>query len=259
MTPILSLTEVAVHFGGVRAVDGVSFAVEPGIIYGLVGPNGSGKSTLLGAISRLTPMTSGSMVFEGDDYSDWSAQRIARRGLGRTFQTVRLLSTLTVLDNIRLGADTRVVGTNIWNPWLRPMWSSRKDREVTEIAEAALERMALKDVAQRFPQELSYGLQRKVEIARALASGPSLLLLDEPTAGMTSDERDSISAVIRQLRDEGLTQVLVDHDVDMIVGLADVLGVMNEGRLLVEGDAKVVVRDPRVQEAYLGRRHRADA
>lgn len=259
MTPLLSLTDVAVHFGGVRAVDGVSLSVEPGTVYGLVGPNGSGKSTLLGAISRLTAMTAGTMVFEGDDFSAWSAQRVARRGLGRTFQTVRLLPTLSVVDNIRLGADTRVMGTGIWNPWLRPVWSSRKDREITVIAEEAVERMGLGAMRSRYPQELSYGIQRKVEIARALASNPTLLLLDEPTAGMTSDERDAISSVIRQLRDEGLTQVLVDHDVDMIVGLADVMGVMNEGKLIAEGDARAVVKDPAVQEAYLGRRHRAEA
>ena len=256
MSALLSLTDIAVHFGGIKAVDGVSIEVEQGIVYGLVGPNGSGKSTLLGAISRLTPISGGRLRFDSDDYSAWTPQRIARRGLGRTFQTVRLIPTLSVLNNIRLGADARITGTGVFGPWLRPVWSASKEREVKAIAEAALERMALERISDRYPQELSYGMQRRVEIARAIATDPRLLLLDEPTAGMTSDERDSISQVIRQLRSEGLTQVLVDHDVDMIVGLADVLGVMNEGTLIAEGQAAVVVREPAVQEAYLGRRHR---
>lgn len=256
---LLQATGVSVHFGGVRAVNEVDLAVEQGIVYGLVGPNGSGKSTLLGAISLLTPLTSGTLEFDGDRYERWSPQRLARRGVGRTFQTVRLLPTLSVLDNIRLGADVGVLGTGLLQPWLRPVWSTRREREVSERAERAAARLELEHVRDRLPQELSYGLQRRVEIARALASEPSLLLLDEPTAGMTSEERDSISEIIRRLRGEGLTQILVDHDVDMIVGLADRMGVMNEGHLIVEGQAAEVVRDARVQEAYLGRRHRGQA
>jgi len=257
MNARIDVQDVAVHFGGVRAVDGVTITVDPGIIYGLVGPNGSGKSTLLGAISRLTPITSGALLLDGLDYSTWSPQRLARSGLGRTFQTVRLIPTMSVLDNIRLGADVRISGVGITNPWFRPLWSRRKELLITEIADSTVELMELQDIVDRRPHELSYGSQRRVEIARALALDPSVLLLDEPTAGMTADERDSISDVVRRLRREGITQVLVDHDVDMIVGLADRLGVMNEGKLIAEGDPATVVRDSVVQEAYLGRRHRA--
>jgi branched-chain amino acid transport system ATP-binding protein len=259
MSPLLSVTDVAVHYGGVKAVDGVSINVEPGIVYGLVGPNGSGKSTLLGAISRLTRITSGQLSFDGHDYTHWSPSRIARQGLGRTFQTVRLVPTLTVEANIRLGADSRVFGTGVFKPWLRPLWYRPREKEVNDIARDAIARLELERFRDRLPDELSYGTQRRVEIARALATNPSLLLLDEPTAGMTDEERDSISDVIRRLRREGLTQILVDHDVDMITGLADTMGVMDQGHLIIEGLPRDVVRDPAVQSAYLGRRQRADS
>ncbi|MCU1476321.1 MAG: branched-chain amino acid transporter ATPase [Subtercola sp.] len=259
MSALLSIKDVAVHYGGVKAVDGVTITVEQGIVYGLVGPNGSGKSTLLGAISRLTRITSGELSFDGHDYTHWTPQRIARQGLGRTFQTVRLVPTLTVEANIRLGADTRVFGTGIFKPWLRPLWYRPRDKEVTDIAREAIARLELESFRDRLPDELSYGTQRRVEIARALATNPSLLLLDEPTAGMTDEERDSISEVIRRLRREGLTQILVDHDVDMITGLADTMGVMDQGHLIIEGLPRDVVRDQAVQSAYLGRRQRADS
>jgi branched-chain amino acid transport system ATP-binding protein len=259
MTALLSIKDVAVHYGGVKAVDGVTINVESGIVYGLVGPNGSGKSTLLGAISRLTRITSGVLSFDGHDYTTWSPQRIARQGLGRTFQTVRLVPTLSVEANIRLGADTRIFGTGVFQPWTRPLWYRKREKEVDAIVEEAIERLELESHRDRLPDELSYGTQRRVEIARALATNPSLLLLDEPTAGMTNEERDSISDVVRRLRGEGLTQILVDHDVDMITGLADIMGVMDQGHLIIEGLPRDVVRDEAVQNAYLGRRQRADS
>jgi ABC-type branched-subunit amino acid transport system ATPase component len=259
MSEVLALAGMSVHFGAVRAVDDVSLELRAGLVYGMVGPNGSGKSTLLGAVSRLTPSTAGTMRFRDADCTRWSPQRLARNGLARTFQTVRLLPTLSVLDNVRLGADVRVVGTGIWKPWAMPVWSARREKTIREIAERAMERLGITQLRDRLPHQLSYGNQRRVEIARAIAADPAVLLLDEPTAGMTGDERDGIAEVVRNLRAEGLTQVVVDHDVDMIVGLADHLFVLSEGRLIAQGDPAAVVGDPRVQEAYLGRRHRASA
>ncbi|HVW43942.1 MAG TPA: ABC transporter ATP-binding protein [Amycolatopsis sp.] len=258
MSEVLALDGISVHFGAVRAVDEVSLGLTAGKVYGVVGPNGSGKSTLLGAVSRLTPSTAGTIRFRGSDCTRWTPQRLARHGLARTFQTVRLLPTLSVLDNIRLGADVRVVGTGVWKPWVLPVWSARRERTIREIAERAMERLGITALRDRLPHQLSYGNQRRVEIARAIAADPAMLLLDEPTAGMTGDERDGIVQVVASLRAEGLTQVVVDHDVDMIVNLADHLFVLSEGRVIAQGHPPDVVGDPRVQEAYLGRRHRAD-
>lgn len=258
MSDVLGLDGICVHFGAIRAVDEVSLTLGEGKVYGIVGPNGSGKSTLLGAVSRLTPSTAGTIRFRGTDCSRWTPQRLARYGLARTFQTVRLLPTLSVLDNVRLGADTRVVGTGVWKPWALPVWSARRERTIREIAEQAMERLGITALRDRLPHQLSYGNQRRVEIARAIAAEPVLLLLDEPTAGMTGDERDGIVEVVANLQAEGLTQVVVAHDVDMIVNLADRLLVLSEGRLIAQGHPPTVVGDPQVQEAYLGRRHRAD-
>jgi ABC-type branched-subunit amino acid transport system ATPase component len=257
VTNLLQVDDVSVHFGGVIAVDEVSLAVEPGLLYGLVGPNGSGKSTLLGVLSRLTRPTRGRLMFDGRDYTGMSASATSRLGMARTFQTVRLLPTLSVLENVMVGADAKYFGTRVAPAWLMPWRSRAAERQVREAAEEALVRLGLTKVRDRIPTLLSYGTQRRVEIARALVSEPRLLLLDEPTAGMTKDERHEIGEILQQLRGDGLTQLLVDHDVDLMVDVSDHLFVMNFGRLIAQGRPLDVVRDAAVQEAYLGRRSHA--
>jgi branched-chain amino acid transport system ATP-binding protein len=245
-TAVLEARDLAVHFGGVRAVDGVSFQVTPGKIFGLLGPNGSGKSTLLGAITRLVPLTHGSLLLDGEPFHRVSAADVARRRVARTFQTVRLLSDLTVLENVQLGGDlgpgsfvSRVFG-----------------RSAAPAVTEAIARTRLTGLEKLRPGELSYGTQRRVEIARALAMRPSLLLLDEPTAGMNQSERREISDLLKQLRSEGLTQLLVEHDVQMMIDTCDYLLAMNFGKLIAAGPPDVVVRDPAVQQAYLGKKWR---
>lgn len=254
MTALLDLEDVRVRFGGVKAVDGITLQVEKGGLYGLVGPNGSGKSTLLGVVSRLTRLTSGRMTFDGTDFTRISASATARMGLSRTFQTVRLVPTLSVLENVMVGADARYFGTSIGRSWCMPWRSRGAEREVRLLAEQALQRLNLTAVRDQRPTILSYGTQRRVEIARALVSSPTLLLLDEPTAGMTLEERANIAEVLLQLQSDGLTQILVDHDVDLMVDVSDHLYVMNFGKLIAQGRPVEVVQDPNVQEAYLGRR-----
>jgi branched-chain amino acid transport system ATP-binding protein len=251
--PVLEARDVAVHFGGVKAVDGVSFALTAGKIFGIVGPNGSGKSTLLGAVTRLVNLTRGILRFDGEDYHKAPPASLASRGMARTFQTVRLLQDLTVRENVQLGAD---VDRNAARS-LTPSRAGAARRAAR--ADEAIDRTGLADYVKLRPGELSYGLQRRVEIARAIAADPRLLLLDEPTAGMNHHERHEVSELLQRLRSEGLTQVLVEHDVQMMVDTCDYLFAMNFGLLIAEGDPATVVREPSVQEAYLGKRWRKNA
>ncbi|HEX2072336.1 MAG TPA: ABC transporter ATP-binding protein [Geodermatophilus sp.] len=245
-TAVLQTFDVAVHYGGIKAVDGIDLTLETGRILGILGPNGSGKSTLLAAITRLVPLTRGRLLLDGEDYSRAAPSRLAHRGIARTFQTVRLLPDLTVLGNIQLGADLRLGRGARLREVLRR-------RVVPEVAEA-IERTGVGDLLDLRPGELSYGTARRVEIARALAGRPRVLMLDEPTAGMNQPERLEVADLLRRLRDEGLTQLLVEHDVQMMVDTCDRLLAMNQGLPIAEGSPRDVVRNPAVQEAYLGKR-----
>ena len=238
--PVLEVRDLAVHFGGVKAVDGISFTLYDGLIYGIIGPNGSGKSTALGAITRLTKMTSGRVLINGRDFTNAPANSLAREGVARTFQAVRLLPDRTVEQNVLLGAEANT--------------GRRQRREAVERARAAIARMNLSGLEDHYPSDLSYGTQRRVEIARAIAMKPRLLLLDEPTAGMNQAERAEISQLLKELRSEGLCQLLVEHDVQMMIDTCDMLIAMNFGRIIAQGTPTEVVRDQQVREAYLGKK-----
>lgn len=241
--PLLEIRDLKVHFGGIKAVDGISMALHENLIYGVLGPNGSGKSTMLGAVTRLTPITSGDVLFDGQSYAKVRASKVHGLGMGRTFQTVRLLEDRTVRDNVLLGADT----------------TKMSGKELAARADEVMELVAIKPIEKVRPDELSYGMQRRVEFARAIVSKPKILLLDEPTAGMNSSEREEISGVMRQLQEGGLTQFIIEHDVQMMVDVCDYLYAMNFGKLIAEGLPTDVVRHEAVQEAYLGKRARKDA
>jgi branched-chain amino acid transport system ATP-binding protein len=252
---LLSIREISIAFGGIRAVDGVDMDVRSASLQGIVGPNGSGKSTLLALISRLISPDHGEIVFSGQNCSKSSASAIAHLGLARTFQTVRLQPSLTVLENVMLGADPVVAPGPALRTWLDP-WASRSaDRKSKAAAEGAIDRLRLGAFAHRYPSTLTYGTLRRVEIARAIASRPRLLLLDEPTAGMNRDERQEIGALLAQLQSEGLTQILVEHDVGMITELCDSLVVLNFGKVIAQGAPEECVQLPEVQEAYMGKAH----
>ncbi|MFH5821848.1 ABC transporter ATP-binding protein [Georgenia sp. AZ-5] len=239
---VLEIRDVAVHFGGVKAVDGVSMTLSEGGIAGILGPNGSGKSTLVGAITRHVPLTRGELVFLGASYVRDHPHAVPHRGIARTFQTVRLLEDRTVRDNVLLGTDT-LAGRG-----------RAARRAAEERVEQAMERTGISGMEKVRPDELSYGVRRRVEIARAIVMEPKLLLLDEPTAGMNRAEREEIARLMHELRGEGLTQLLIEHDVQMMVDTCDHLFAMNFGKLIVEGTPQDVVRHPAVQEAYLGKR-----
>jgi len=242
--PVLEGRDVSIHYGGVKAVEGMTFGLRPGVISGILGPNGSGKTTLLGGITRMVNLTRGSVSFLGRDYTNVPARDVIRLGMGRTYQTVRLLPDRTVRENILLATDV--------------ILKDDPDRAAAQV-ERAIELTDVKNVQVFRPGELSYGVQRRVEIARALASDPKLLLLDEPTAGMNKSERSSVAGLLAELRSEGLTQLLVEHDVQMMVDTCDYLYAMNFGSLIAEGSPEDVVRNPAVQEAYLGKHGRRDA
>lgn len=255
--PVLRVKDVKVHFGGVKAVDGVSLELTAGKIFGILGPNGSGKSTLLAALTRYVDLTAGTIHLAGRDFHAVRTADVARRGVARTFQTVRLLPGLTVRANIQLGADLardsieRFAGLRS----VLRRGSASTDADVDD----AITRTGLVGYEQLWPSELSYGLQRRVEIARAIASRPTLLLLDEPTAGMSHSERQQVSTLMRALQREGLTQLLVEHDVQMMLDTCDWLFAMNFGKLIAQGPPEDVVREDSVREAYLGKHWGQDA
>jgi branched-chain amino acid transport system ATP-binding protein len=258
MTGLLAIQDASVSFGGVRALDGVSMEIQAGSCCGIIGPNGSGKTTLLGVISRLTGMTAGHLIFDGIDYSSSSPAQSARLGIARTFQTVRLLPSLSVIKNVMIGAASSAGARHPLVNLARPRRLWAESHRARDAAEQALERVAMSKYQDALPYDLPYGLQRKVEIARALATSPKLLLLDEPMAGMRQAERDGIAAVLQELSANGLTQILVEHDLAMIYRVCDTSYALDFGRVIAEGPPRLVASQPMVREAYLGRDSRND-
>lgn len=250
--PLLDIQDVAVAFGAVRAVDGVSLTVPRGVVCGLIGPNGSGKTTLLGVISRLVPIQAGRLRFDGTDITWAKPDWVSRAGVARTFQAMRLLGHLSVRENVMIGADFHTAPRSLVRSWLDLRRSRAAERAARAVADEALDRVGMLEFADAGPLELPYGMQRRVEIARALATRPKILLLDEPVAGMNDEERREVSEIIQGLSDEGLTQILVEHDLATIHRVCDLAYVLNFGKVIAHGTAREVIDVPAVREAYLG-------
>ena len=250
--PLLEVQAVDKHFGGVAAVSGLSMEVRTGTVAGLMGPNGAGKTTLVNLISGLLPSDSGTIRFAGADIQRSPAHVIAAQGIARTYQNVRLFSGMTVLEQVMAGCYVRR-GASLWASFLGLPKARAAHQAVERHALELLERVQLGHRAHLLAETLSYGEQRRVEIARALGTGPRLLLLDEPTAGMNAQESNEIGQLVHSLREGGLTVLIVEHNVQLVKDFCDHVTVMNFGRLLARGTPAECIAHPDVQAAYFGK------
>jgi len=251
----LHVKELSKRFGGVQALSKLDFSVENGDLLGLIGPNGAGKTTAFNVLTGVMAASSGSVEFEGSDITRMSPERRARLGMTRTFQNIRLFEDMTVRQNVMAGAHARA-GRSLFHCVFGLPGQKEAEQRIREIADDKIERTGLTDLGMRNASELSYGDRRRVEIARALAGAPTLLLLDEPAAGMTETEKGRLSDLVRRLNDNGLTIILVEHNVRMVAALCKRLIVVNKGEMLARGTAEEVLRMPEVEAVYLGRRRK---
>jgi ABC-type branched-subunit amino acid transport system ATPase component len=249
---ILKLVNVSRQFGGLKAIDDVSFSVQEGSIHGVIGPNGSGKTTLFNVISGYYKPTFGEVWFENRPIHPLSPFQVCRSGLARTFQNLRLFKKMTVLENIAAVLD-QSSPSGIWDYLINPRRVFRGERETIFKAEELLTKFGLSEWREIQADSLPYGVQKRLEIARALATSPKLLLLDEPAAGLNHTETDELSEIIQYIRNElGITVVLIEHDMKLVMTICEKITVMNEGNLLTEGPPEVVSQNKDVITAYLG-------
>jgi neutral amino acid transport system ATP-binding protein len=251
--PILVADSITRRFGGLMAVNVDHFEIQRGSITALIGPNGAGKTTFFNVLTGFDDANTGTWSFDGDDITGMAGHRVARRGMVRTFQLTKALSRLTVIENMKLGA-TDQVGENFFKALLRPLWREQ-ERDVEERAEALLERFNLAHMRDEFAGTLSGGQRKLLEMARALMVQPQLVMLDEPMAGVNPALAQSIIGHVEGLREEGLTVLFIEHDMDVVRTISDWVVVMAEGLLIAEGRHSSIVTNPRVIDAYLGAHH----
>ena len=251
-TPVLEMQNVEKNFGGVRAIDNFSVMLEPGKIHGLIGPNGAGKTTIFNNITGIYAPDSGKIIFNGTDITGSAPHRVAQLGIGRTFQNIRLFKEQSVLDNVKIGLHNQMPYATLTGILRLPKYR-KVEAEMNEKAMELLKVFDLDQEADFLASNLPYGKQRKLEIARALATNPKLLLLDEPAAGMNPNETKELMETISFVRDHfNMTILLIEHDMKLVSGICEELTVLNFGKVLAQGPTAEVLNDPQVITAYLG-------
>ncbi|MCX8118794.1 MAG: ABC transporter ATP-binding protein [Desulfobacterota bacterium] len=246
---LLRVEEVVKNYDGLRALNRISLRVSKGTVKGLMGPNGAGKSTLFHLISGMERPDSGRIFFKEREITGLPPHEVFRLGIGRTFQTLQIFGNMTVVENVLTGMHTKLRG-GILSHGLSLPWSRRDEARAMAEAKEILERFGLFGRWKWFASQLAYGEQRRLEIARAFASKPDLLLLDEPAAGLTSPEAKHLVQTLSDLKEEGLTLFLIEHHLGMVMEMADEVAVLHNGELIAEGPPERVKRDPAVREAY---------